>query len=195
VDLEDFWRFLERSAAETTDPTGRLAWLEQRLSRIARRHIVDFQIHLETVRRPTDTYTMWGAANQILDGMCGTDAFWYFQFWLIGQGQHWWQHAVRDPDNLADLPAVQILAGRPMKQWNDSEWPWWQDLPAVAPGAHDQITGEQDSIDGPMAEQGYLRHFDPMPADQPWDDNDPTEIHRRLPRLADLFPRHHKPTA
>ncbi|MEV0431259.1 DUF4240 domain-containing protein [Micromonospora sp. NPDC050495] len=74
-------------------------------------HVADYQLHLQAARRQIDTYAMWGAANQIMDGLCSSDAFWYFQPRLIGQGEHWWQHAAQNPDNLADLPAVRALAG------------------------------------------------------------------------------------
>jgi hypothetical protein len=53
---------------------------------------------------------MWGAASLITDGLCSDDGFWYFQPWLIGQGQHWYQLAAHNPDNLADIPAVRALA-------------------------------------------------------------------------------------
>jgi uncharacterized protein DUF4240 len=192
VEIEEFWRFLERSAQETADPTERLSWLEHRLSRIALAHIVDFQVHFETVRRSVDTWTMWGAANQIMDGLCGTDSFWYFQPWLIGQGQHWWQHAVDNPDNLADLPAVRALAGRDIRDWADPEWPHWPELADVAAHAHDNITGQEDSIDDPLAARGCLRHSDPQPTGQYWDQNSRAEIRERLPRLAQMFPRHRK---
>jgi hypothetical protein len=123
VDVADFWRFLERSGDATAHPRRRAQWLEHRLSRVAVDHIVDFQIHVDTARRPIDTWDMLGAANQVMDGLCSGDSFWYFQPWLIGQGQHWWRHAAQHPDNLADLPAVQALAGRRPQDWPDSEWP------------------------------------------------------------------------
>ena len=137
VDVEDFWRFLERSAEEVTDLRQRAAWLEQRLSRTALDHVVDFQVHLDTARRPIDTYDMWGAANQVMDGLCSGDAFWYFQPWLIGQGQRWWRRACQDPDNLADVPAVRALAGRGPHQWADTEWPHWEELADVAARVYD----------------------------------------------------------
>ncbi|MFF0155197.1 DUF4240 domain-containing protein [Micromonospora sp. NPDC005203] len=62
--------------------------------------MAEFQVHLEATRRPIDSYAMWGVANQIMDGRCSGDAFWYSQSWLSGQGQRWWHHAVQDPDNL-----------------------------------------------------------------------------------------------
>jgi hypothetical protein len=64
VDIEEFWLFLERSAQETTNLDQRTQWLEHRLSRVPRTHIVDFQIHLDAARRPVDTYAMWGAATR-----------------------------------------------------------------------------------------------------------------------------------
>lgn len=189
VDIEEFWLFLERSAQETTDLEQRTEWLEHRLSRIARTHILDFQIHLDAARHPIDTYTMWGAANQIMDGLCSGDAFWYFQPWLIGQGRHWHQHAAASPDNLADVPAIRALAGRHPSEWTNADWPHWEDLAYVAGHVHDQITGQEDSIDDALAARGHHRPSDPNPTGQPWNSDSLAEIQRRLPRLAALFPR------
>ena len=106
MDVDEFWLFLERSARESDSPRERTGWLEDKLSRVPRTHIVDFQAHLDAARRPIDTYATWGAAYQIMDGLCSGDSFWYFQPWLIGQGREWYEHAVRDPDNLSDVPSV-----------------------------------------------------------------------------------------
>jgi hypothetical protein len=132
MDIDEFWFFLERSARETASPERRLRWLEDRLSRVSRADIVDFQANLDTARRPVDTYAMWGTAYQIMDGLCSGDGFWYFQPWLIGQGREWYEHAVRDPDNLADIPWVRALAGRRSREWSDAEWPEWEALAYVA---------------------------------------------------------------
>lgn len=110
MEIDGFWLLLEHSARETTDPRQRIRWLEHRLSRASRTDIVDFQVHLDTARRPIDTYAMWGADSLIMDGLCSADGFWYFQTWLIGQGQHWYQLAAHNPDNLAEVPAVRRLA-------------------------------------------------------------------------------------
>jgi len=190
VDVEDFWRFLERSGEETADPQRRADWLEHRLSRIAVDHIVDFQIHLDAARGPIDTFDMLGAANQIMDGLCNSDAFWYFQPWLVGQGQRWWRQAVQAPDNLADVPALQALAGRRPGEWANTEWPGWVELTAVAPGAYDRVTGEDDGIDDALNARGHRRPSDPVFAGRPWNSDSLVEIERRLPRLSRLFPRH-----
>ena len=98
MEAVDFWRFLARSAEETTDPVQRSRWLEYRLTRIPLPHIVDFQIHLDNARRPIDTFAMWGAANQIMDGLCGDDAFWYFRRSDPSPNDQPW-----DSDNLAEI--------------------------------------------------------------------------------------------
>jgi hypothetical protein len=190
VDVADFWRFLERSGEATTDPQRRAEWLEHRLSRVAPDHIVDFQIHVDTARRPIDTWDMLGAANQVMDGLCSGDSFWYFQPWLIGQGQHWWRHAAQHPDNLADLPAVQALAGRRPQDWPDSEWPHWEDLSSVAARAYDHVTGQDDGIDDALGKRGHRRPSDPEMAGMAWDIDNLVTIGRRLPRLSRMFPRH-----
>ncbi|WP_189335688.1 DUF4240 domain-containing protein [Actinoplanes ianthinogenes] len=190
MDVEDFWRFLERSGEETTGPQSRAAWLEYRLSRIAVDHIVDFQIHLDTVRGPIDTFDMWGAANQVMDGLCSGDGFWYFQAWLIGQGQRWWQHAARAPDNLVDVPAVLALAGRRPQEWANTEWPSWEELASVAPAAYDRVTGEEEGMDEALSARGHRLPFDTVLAGRPWNSDSLAEVECRLPRLSRLFPRH-----
>jgi Protein of unknown function (DUF4240) len=190
MDIDGFWLLLERSAGETAGPRQRIRWLEHRLSRVSRTDIVDFQVHLDTARRPIDTYAMWGAASLITDGLlCSDDGFWYFQPWLIGQGQRWYQFAARNPDNLAGVPAVRTLAGRRPSQWADAEWPQWEELDYVASSVHDQVTGQEDSINDALAARGHLSRSSPAPADPVWDFGNLTEIQRRLPRLASLFPR------
>jgi hypothetical protein len=189
MDIDGFWLLLERSALETTGPRQRIRWLEHRLSHVFRTDIVDFQVHLDTRRRPIDTYAMWGAASLITDGICSDDGFWYFQPWLIGQGQHWYQLAPHNPDNLADVPMVRALAGRRPSQWADAEWPQWEELDYVARRVHDQVTGQENSIYDALAAGGHLSRSTPAPTDPVWDFDNVSEIQRRLPRLASLFPR------
>lgn len=95
---------------------------------------------------------------------------------------------MRNPDNLADLPAVRALAGRPRHQWAEEERPWWEELAYIAPRVHDRLTGREDSICWALAERGERNPSDPAPTDRAWDFDSPVEIQRRLPRLADMFP-------
>lgn len=189
MDVDEFWFFLERSAREAESQRERTGWLEYRLSRVSRTHIVDFQSHLNVARRPIDTYAMWGAAYQVMDGLCSGDGFWYFQPWLIGQGRKWHEHAARDPDNLADIPGVRVLAGRRPREWPGAEWPLWEDLAYVAPRVYDDLTGQEDSLYHALAERGLRSPGDPAPAGRPWDFDSRAGIQRRLPRIAKMFPR------
>jgi hypothetical protein len=102
---------------------------------VSRAHIVDFQAHLDEARRPINTYATWGAAYQIMDGRCSGDGFWYFQPWLIGQDRERYEHAARDPDNLA-APGVRALADRRSRGWSGAEWPWREELAYVARRVH-----------------------------------------------------------
>ncbi|WP_285577369.1 DUF4240 domain-containing protein [Actinoallomurus iriomotensis] len=189
MDIEGFWQFLERSARETTDRGQRTRWLEDRLSRISLTHVVDFQMHLDAARRPIDTYAMWGAADQIMDGLCSSDGFWYFQPWLIGQGRRWWQHAAKDPDNLVDIPAIRALAGRTASEWTNAELPQWEELSYVAGRVHDQVTGQEDSIDDALAARDHHSLSTPQALGPRWDPDSLAEIQQHLPRIASLFPR------
>jgi hypothetical protein len=189
MDVDEFWFLLERSARETQSPRERTRWLERRLGTASTATAADFHHHLNAARRLIDTYAMWGAAYQIMDGLCSDDGFWYFQPWLIGQGRRWYDHAARDPDYLADVPAVRALAGRPSHDWSDAEWPQWEELAYVAPLADARLTARQDSLFPELAERSLPAASSPAPADRPWDFDNPAEIQRRLPRISQLFPR------
>jgi hypothetical protein len=81
------------------------------------------------------------------------------------------------------------VAGAPAQQCLPAEWPEWEELDYVASSVHDQVTGQEDSINDALAARGHLGGSSPAPTDLVWDFDDPTEIQRRLPRLAGLFPR------
>jgi hypothetical protein len=79
--------------------------------------------------------------------------------------------------------------GRHPSEWANSDWPHWENLAYLAGHIHDQITGQEDSINDALTARGHRRPSDPSPTDQPWNSDSLTEIQRRLPRLAALFPR------
>src|ERR1700754_4823978 len=151
MDEDDFWIFLQRSRQVTSDPDERLRWLALHLERSPLARIVGFPILLNQIRRRSDTYDMWEAANLIFGGACSTDSFWYFQAWLIGLGRDTFDLVVADPDNLADVPEARRLAERPMREWGD-EWPWWEALSYVAARAYEESTGEEDGVYDAVAE-------------------------------------------
>ncbi|MEU4626759.1 DUF4240 domain-containing protein [Actinoplanes sp. NPDC023801] len=180
MDIEDFWSLIERSTAGSDTKDAREDWLITTLSGRDRAEIEDFAIRLQEARDRVDDARMWSAAEVILDG-CSTDSFWYFQCWLIGLGREAFERAAADPDTLADLPAVRILAARPYETWDDEVWPEWESLDYVAGRAYADDDGSE--LDEAVAARGVDLRADPLEPD--WS----REYH--FPRLRELFPRHH----
>ncbi|WP_433790394.1 DUF4240 domain-containing protein [Actinoplanes sp. CA-252034] len=177
MDIDEFWRLIERSAREGGGKDGREAWLTATLRRLDRVDIEDFEIRLQELRDRVDSARVWSAADVIIDG-CSTDGFWYFQCWLIGQGREVFERAAADPDTLADLPALRHLATRPYGTWSDDEWPEWECLAYVArPAYPDQ---EEDALYHAVLARGVRLRSDPFKPD--WS----REHH--FPRLRELFP-------
>ena len=188
MDGDGFWELIERSRQEVSDPQARLEWLQRQLAQQPTAEIVDFQVWLDRVRRRADTWDMWGAAYLICDSLCSGDGFWYFQVWLIGLGRDAFERAVANPHNLASLPEVLRLAGRPVDDWSHDDWPHWESLSYVAWEAYEQVTGENEGLYDAMEAQGHHSPTDPDPTGQSWDFEDPAEAAQRLPRLSWMFP-------
>ncbi|AEV86220.1 WGR domain protein [Actinoplanes sp. SE50] len=148
MDIDGFWRLIERSAPEP----DRDAWLTGTLRKLARVHIEDFEILLQECRDRIDNAATWAAAYVVYDGHCSGDSFRYFQCWLIGQGRAAFERVAAAPDALATLPAIQRLAGRTFRAWDDDEWPDREALAGVAAGAY-----PDDSLEDVLAERGFRR--------------------------------------
>jgi hypothetical protein len=177
MDIDGFWRLIERSARERDSPEEREGWLVEVLRRLDREHIEDFEFRLQECRDRVDNAAVWAAADVVYDG-CSTDGFWYFQCWLIGQGREAFERVAADPDALATLPAIRRLAGRTFREWGD-EWPGWESLAYVAGRAY---PGDEDGevLEAALDERGFHWRSDPrLPG---WSQTGD------YPRLRELFP-------
>jgi hypothetical protein len=188
MDLDQFWTLIEQSRTATNDADERIEWLTERLATLPLRDIEDFQLHLDGQRQRVDTGLVWGAAYQIMGGLCSDDRFAYFQTWLVGLGRAEFERVAAAPDTLADVPAIQHLAGRDCGDWADDEWPEWEALDYVAGTAHERHTGEEESMEDALEARDHERPADPDPVDDQWDFEDPEEVARRLPRIHRMFP-------
>ena len=188
MDVDGFWALIEQSRQATSDPHARLRWLQRQLARQPAAEIVDFQIRLDQIRRRADTWQRWKTAVLIKDGWCSGDGFWYFQVWLIGLGRQAFEQAVADPDNLASVPEVLRLVGRPVQDWSNDEWPQWESLGYVAVEAYEQRTGDAEGFYDAMEARGHHSPTGPHPTGEDWDVQNPAEAARRLPRLSWMFP-------
>ena len=107
--------------------------------------IVAFQAFLDQACDRAFTWELVGAATRIFGGWCSDDSFEYFRLWLIGRGRVTFERAITMPDSLATVPAIQRLAGRRRREWNDDEeWPEWETLDYIAASAYRLVTGTDD---------------------------------------------------
>jgi hypothetical protein len=182
VTLDEFWALVERSGVITLDKVDRADWLTEQLAAMPLDAVVDFETHLTAQRKRVDTWLMWDAADHLMRGFCSDDSFFYFQPWLVGLGREAFERVAADPDALAELSEVRVLAGRPLSDWADDEWPAWESLNYVALHAYERITGE-DGLDDALEARGLGRVYDPNPdGDRP--DYQPAA---RFPRLVALL--------
>ena len=182
MDLADFWDLIERSGRQEPDPDERAEWLVDQLVKLSPAEIVDFRKHLDALHDRADTWHMWGAAHLICGG-ASEDNFWFFQAWLVGLGRQSFERAVADPDTLAAVPLVRELAEA--EEWDDEDWPDWEQLEYVAEDAYEEKTGED--LDEVLAAMGHTYRLSPEPADREFDLDDQAEQERRYPRLSVLF--------
>ncbi|MFJ2622853.1 DUF4240 domain-containing protein [Streptomyces sp. NPDC087532] len=188
MDENSFWALLEGSQQRTGDPDQRLEALREQLMQRSPAEIMQFQACLHRVRRRIDTWEMWVAAEQIHGGSCSDDSFWYFQFWVLGLGRETYERVVADPDSLAETPKLRALAGRPLQDWSDDEWPEWESLDYVAAEAFDMLTGEEEGLEKALEAEGLDLPCNPEPSGEAWDIRNADEASRRLPRLSRMFP-------
>ncbi|GAA0812491.1 DUF4240 domain-containing protein [Spirilliplanes yamanashiensis] len=168
---EEFWAIVDRARAGASQP----AVVAQRaVDELAARdpgEIVAWGRHLDKVMAASYAEDLWAAAY-LINGGCSDDDYDHFRGWLVAHGRDVFARAVRQPDSLADLPAVRAAVD------SGAEFAG-QEVLAVAADAYRAATGE----DLPPGEPPG-----PRPSqDDFWDFDNEDEMHRRLPRLAALF--------
>lgn len=169
---DDFWAVIDRA---TADRPGRPAEVARRAAaELATRdpaEIVAWGRHLDKVLAASGKEDLWAAAY-LINGGCSDDGFDNFRGWLIAHGRDVVARAVREPDSLADLPAVRAAAstGAVFEA---------EEVLTIAAQAHRQATGsELPPSDAPPGR--------PDPA-MLWDFDNEEEMQKRLPRLSALF--------
>ena len=161
-----FWGLIESARADADNDTERQSeLLEERLSKLPPRQIVQFQ----QIRRQMDerayTWDIWGAAYVIDDG-CSDDCFRDFRAYLISLGPGPFAAALRNPDSLA--PIVQ-----------DAEEGDWENADDVAPDAYQTASGDDFPADS--------SDLSGSPRGEPWDDESQETLVQRYPALAARF--------
>ena len=169
---DDFWAVIDRA---TADRPGSPAVVAERavdeLSKRDPQEIVAWGRHLDKVMAASGTEDLWAAAY-LINGGASEDGFDSFRGWLIAHGRDVVARSVREPDALAEMPAVQAAAasGAVFEA---------EEVLSIAASAYRQATGDEL----PPAEVAKTR---PDPAEL-WDFDDEEEMGKRLPRLSALF--------
>lgn len=188
-----FWALIDELSRRPGDRDERLEWLRAELVRRPESECVAFQVRLEKACEGADTRAVWTAANRVEGGGCTDDGFHYFTLWLVGQGRKVYDSVVADPDALTDVPGIRALVGRHRDEWDDAEWPEWEELDYVAQDAYDELTGQEDDEGDEFLDA--VEEAEEELADESAEEWEEGGEHRgarpegvALPRLTALFP-------
>ncbi|MCX5068758.1 DUF4240 domain-containing protein [Micromonospora lupini] len=196
MNVEEFWSVVERArtaagvAADQPQRDGQPSAVAEalvaELMRLPLSHIVAFDQVLDEVVDQVDTWDVCAACWIIEYGFLSDDGFSDFQAGLVGLGRTAFELVARDPDSLADHPAIrQISASEGRDLWIGDEA-----LQFAAQTAYERLTGDDEAF-WEAAESAQAAaappHPDPEPAEERWDLSDEDEWRRRLPRLFELF--------
>lgn len=168
---DEFWAVIDRATADRPSAPAEVA--ERAVQDLAGRdpqEIVAWGRHLDKVMAASYREDLWAAAY-LINGGCSDDGFDSFRGWLIAHGRTVVAGAVRDPDSLADLPAVRAAAD------NGAEFAA-EGVLRIAAEAHRLATGSEPPPTEPAGTPQLDDFFD-------FDNED--EMRRRLPRLSALF--------
>jgi hypothetical protein len=169
---DDFWAVIDKATADRPGSPDEVA--TRAAAELASRdpaEIVAWARHLDRVLAASGKEDLWAAAY-LINGGCSEDGFDNFRGWLIAHGRDVVARAVRDPDSLADLPAVRAAVDTGAAFEAEA-------VLSAAAAAYEQVTGEDMPASGAPPTR-------PDPAEL-WDFDNEDEMRRRLPRLSALF--------
>jgi hypothetical protein len=170
---DDFWAVIDRATADRPGSPAEVA--KRAIAELATRdpeEIVAWGRHLDKVMVASGKEDLWAAAY-LIHGGCSDEGFDNFRGWLIAHGREVLARSVREPDSLAELPAVREAAV------NGAVFEAGEVL-TIAAEAHLEATGTPlpNSPEAPVTKPD---------AAMLWDFDNEEEMVRRLPRLSAMF--------
>lgn len=188
MDLDTWWDVVERArtavgerAGDRNLPDDPLPQaLTAVLATLSPEELVDWEITHRTVTDAAYRWPLWNAAY-LIEGGCGDDGFLDFRDGLVLQGRTVFDRAVADPDSLAELPVVQLMAT------DEGGWLGYESVSYLVNDAYRQVDGSPREFHDAVA--AALRTVPPLtePTGPSWDPEDESENRRHLPRLAELL--------
>jgi Protein of unknown function (DUF4240) len=145
--------------------------LKGELARLPPEEILLFEKYFDEKVWTADTVDLLGVHLLINGG--SDDSFHHFRCWLVGMGKKVYQNALRDADSLANVL--------------DGQWPIEATLDGAARDVWEQKTGRTkfDEFGDALQALNVRRLREDQGKD--WDVEDEDELHRRLPRLSELY--------
>ncbi|MEV4512822.1 DUF4240 domain-containing protein [Dactylosporangium sp. NPDC049525] len=185
VDMDRCWDIIEAARADAAvdwkglgehDLDIALATaLIERLTRLSADEIAGFDVRASSLRGHLNRDDVYHAAFLMTHG-CGDDGFSDFRAGVVGLGRHWYDLVLRDPDNLAEHPAVRGIVTGDV----DQHVLRMETFQYATTDAYGQVTGDEDGLHDHADRVAAAIGDDPSPQQPP--------PPRQLPRLAAMFP-------
>ena len=172
MDRDAFWNTVDAIALKPPDSlpaedelTAFSRALKKSLGLLTPKQLEEFQDQLQLAVGDAYTSELYGA-HYLVNGGGSLDGFYYFRAWLVAQGRQVYSTALKDPDSLAGVCAIEGVVA-------DYEY---AELLVVARDLYESKTG--DEMDW-RSDPGDLDQV--MPGKE-WEDED--DLREILPHLA-----------
>lgn len=188
MDLDTWWDVVERARTAVGERAGDRnlpddplpTALTAVLVTLSPEELVDWKVTRRSVIDSAYRWPLWNAAY-LIEGGCGDDGFLDFRDGLVLQGRAVFDRALADPDSLAELPVVQLMATE------EGGWLGYESVSYLVNDAYRQVAGNLEDLDDAVAAAVRDQPRPAEPAGSDWDPEDDAENRRHLPRLAELF--------
>ncbi len=102
LEKDFFWQIIENSLQNSYSLQEQKIYLSIELEELVAEDVIGFQLRLEQFLSLLHTAEMWCAAC-IMNDETDPKHFLYFKNWLISQGKELFDHAIANPDDLAEF--------------------------------------------------------------------------------------------
>jgi hypothetical protein len=106
MDIKTFWKIIDSARKENDGWEDMYEPLVNRLAKLEGNEILLWQNIFDEYQRLSYKNKLWAAAY-VINGGCSDDGFDYFRGWLMAQGKKIFLNALKEPDSLTKVEAVE----------------------------------------------------------------------------------------
>jgi len=166
MNIDEFWKLIETSREQVTDPFEAHEVLCEELISMGKQEIIEFSKHWYDLMNKSYKWDLWAVAY-IIGGGCSDDGFTDFRYWLISQGKEVFNKVVESPKTVIEFVNENTFAG-------------YEEIGYVMHEAFEEVTGG-DELPG-LDELGLSWLEDPV--GNQWDED---ELPNMFPELCKMF--------